>query len=301
MRRRNVLLLLFAMILLTTGMPRTASAQDDAEPEKEPPADVEPVFRLSDEQFEQMIFGKDLAAARKYLASRLDWELTRTDRVYHLTPVQRKKLEIAGKGSMKRLFDRFDEAKEKLHQAGGDFNQIGPMLQDFQPFQQGQHAYLFGEESIFAKTLKNTLTADQIATHAKDVYRTRVEWMVSLLDKALGLNADQHRRFVSLIVEETPPLKRYGDFDYDAVMWQASRLPQDKLKPIFDDAQLTKLLVRFGQARRMESILFGAGYLPASVPAAKGSAGAGDASKREAFEDRSQQGLLIGAGQTRRD
>ena len=110
---------------------------------------------------------------------------------------------------MKRLFDRFDEAKQKLHQAGGDFNQVGPMLQEFQPFQQGQHAYLFGEESIFAKTLKNTLTADQIATHEGCV-SDRVEWMVSLLDKALGLKADQHRRFVSLIVEETPPSSDTG-------------------------------------------------------------------------------------------
>jgi hypothetical protein len=299
MRRRPILLV--AMMLALLSMARAAQAQDEAEPQEEQPAEAEPQFQMTDEQFEQWIFGKDLGETRKHLQSRLDWEINRADQMYRLTAGQKKKLEVAGRGDMKRLFDRFQEAKEQLHRARGDFNQIGPILQELQSYKQAPHAYLFGDESMLAKTLKKTLSPEQIASHEKTIYRSRVEWMVSLLDSALGLKAEQHRRFVTLIVEETPPLKRYGNFDYDALMWQASRLPRDKIKPIFDDAQLTKLLVRFGQARRMESILFGEGYLPAKLPGVERSLDAEDGSKRKAFEDRTKRGLLIGAGQTRRD
>ena len=176
-----------------------------------------------------------------------------------------------------------------------------PIVQELQDFRQAPHAYLFVDESMLAKTLKRTLTHEQVAAHEKDVYRLRVEWMVSLLDTALGLKAEQHRRFVTLIVEETPPLKRYGNFDYDALMLQASKLPQDKIRPIFDDAQLTKLLVRFGQAKRMETILFGEGYLPARLPGAEQSAETEDGSKRKVLEVRTKGGPPIGSGRAARD
>ena len=116
---------------------------------------------------------------------------------------------------------------------------------------------------MLAKTLKRILTPDQVAAHAKDVYRSRVDLMVALLARAIGLNEDQHRRLVTAIVEGTPPLMRYGSFNYDAVMLQASRLPRDQIKPILDAEQLGKILVRFEQARRMENILIAEGYVHA--------------------------------------
>ena len=141
---------------------------------------------------------------------------------------------------MKRLFDRFEEAKERLRSSEEDLRRIDAGIAGVCRTSSGgpSHIHLFGGESLFAKTLKKTLTPEQVAAHDKNVYRSRVEWMVSLLDRALGLNAEQHRRFVALIVEETPPLKRYGNFDYDALLLQASRLPRGQIKPIFDDAQL---------------------------------------------------------------
>lgn len=125
--------------------------------------------------------------------------------------------------------------------------------------------------------------------------------MVSLLDVALGLKPDQHRRFVTLIVEETAPLRQYGSFDYDAMMYQASRLPRDRIKPILDDAQLTKLLVRFEQANRMKAILLDEGYLPATAPGPSRPSESDAGPKPKAFQDRSRGGLVIGAGQTGRN
>ena len=93
--------------------------------------------------------------------------------------------------------------------------------------------------------------------------------MAGLLDKRLNLNADQHRRLVTLVVEETPPLLRYGSFDYDAIMFQMSRLPREKLRQALDESQCRDLALRFDQARRMESVLISEGYISQGRPAAK--------------------------------
>jgi hypothetical protein len=303
MRRRPILLWLAATLIASLGMAGAARAQDEAEPEAEPAVEAQPEFQLqmTDDQFEQWILGKPLETARRLFESWLTKEIERNDRRYWLTPVQKKKLEVAGRGDMKRLFDRIQEAKDRFRSTGGKFNQIGPILQEMQAFQQAPHIYLFGDESMLGKTLKKTLTPGQIASHAKNFYRSRVEWMVSHLDVALGLKPDQHRRFVTLIVEETAPLKQYGSFEYDAMMYQASRLPRDRIRPILDDAQLTKLLVRFEQADRMKTILFNEGYLPSAVPGAGRPSELDGGPKPKAFEDQTRRRLLIGAGQTGRD
>ena len=62
MWRRHILVLLVAMMLGLLSMARVAQAQDEAEPDKEQPA--EPEFQMTDQQFEQWIFGKDLGAAK---------------------------------------------------------------------------------------------------------------------------------------------------------------------------------------------------------------------------------------------
>jgi hypothetical protein len=124
---------------------------------------------------------------------------------------------------------------------------------------------LFGDGSMFAKTLVRILTLDQ-RSRAREIerlatYKTRVHWVVLPLDKQLGLSREQHRRFVELIAKQTHPLERYGELDDDAVMLQASRLPEADLKPIFDDAQWHLLKGHFDQAKRIEKSLIEKGYL----------------------------------------
>ena len=106
MWRRQILLGLVAMLLAVSSMSRAAQAQDEADPEKVQPAEAEPRFVMTDAQFEQWMLGKAQGAVRKDLQSRLDWEIKRCDRMYLLTPGQKKKLEVAGRGDMKLgLFD----------------------------------------------------------------------------------------------------------------------------------------------------------------------------------------------------
>ena len=170
-------------------------AQDE-EPEKELVPQVGARFRMNDSQIEQWVFGKDLDIARRSLRNRLEEEINRADHKYHLDPGQKKKLEVAGHGDMKRLFDRFEEFRKRVNRREGDLHVNGVDFQELQSLQKSSSADLFGDDSMVAKTLKRILTPQQVASHEKDIYRSKVDLMVALLARAIGLNEDQHRRLV---------------------------------------------------------------------------------------------------------
>src|SRR5437868_4126499 len=82
---------------------------------EQPPPEV----AMTDEQFERSLFGRVGGAdqARNRLESRLAWEINRIDRSYGLGPEQKRKLEVAGRGDIKRFFDDLRKKKEMLDRA----------------------------------------------------------------------------------------------------------------------------------------------------------------------------------------
>jgi hypothetical protein len=258
--------------LAIAAIPRPAPAQELDGPEDAAPAqrpdeiDAAPDASTLERNFEQWIFGgRGAAETRKNLESALTRDIRRFDEKYGLTPAQKKKLELAGRLDVKRFFDRVEDARSEYRRAKGEagWDPVAAGVFELQRIQNLPHAELFGDDSMLAKTLRKTLTPEQVGRHEKTVYRARVEWMAGLLDRRLNLDAEQHRRLVSLVVDETPPLKRYGSFDYDAIMLQVARLPREKLRAALDEAQCRELALRFEQARRMESILISEGYISA--------------------------------------
>jgi hypothetical protein len=271
------------LAIAAAGRPGLAQEPDE-------PDDAAPVVNAADvvvqlgaqpleANIEQWVFGGQGAAeARKKLESALTQDINRYDRKYGLTLAQKKKLELAGRHDMKRFFDRVEDAKAEYRRAKGDWNQVNNSVFELQRMQNQPHSELFGDESMLAKTLKKNLTPEQVAWSERNVYRARVEWMAGLLDRRLKLDAEQHRRLVDLVVKETPPLKRYGSFDYDAMMFQMSLLTREKLRSILGEAQCQELVLRFDQARRMQGILVSEGYITRVEPPSGAAADRPDAS-----------------------
>ena len=148
--------------------------------------------------------------ARTRFDSALALRIDDLERACGVTEAQKKKLKLAGRGDIKRIFDRVEELKRKFLQNQNDPN--NNIWQAIQPLQVEVNAGLFGEGSIFQKTIKQTLNGDQVSRYDSLVlerklsrYRSTVEWFVVHLDKALGLSDDQRRRFTELILSETEP------------------------------------------------------------------------------------------------
>jgi hypothetical protein len=271
--RPSQLAWLFAC-LAAQGMLPVARAQahdDEVEEDAAPVLVQQNMFVYNEEHFNSWVFngaGGDANGVRNRFQSLLTLRIDYIDKVCGLSEVQKKKLHLAGDGDIKRFFDRVDEKRQKFLSVKRDQNNINEIFQEIQPLQQEMQAERFGDGSIFFKALKKTLKPDQVAKYeqAEEAkhrfrYRAKVDLAVAILDNAIGLSADQRTRLVKMISEETDVPRRFGQYDYYLVWYMASRLPEKRLKPLFDDKQWTVVTRQIQQARSMEQFLKQNGYL----------------------------------------
>jgi hypothetical protein len=224
-----------------------------------PAVDVVVAQGPSPEQVDQWIFGRlgGSTDARTKLDTSLSVRIDEIARVCGLSEDQKRKLRLAGRGDIKRFFDKVDDLKHRLQASASEAN--ANIWQEIQPLQAEINAGLFGENSIYAKTIKRTLNDDQNArfetiAHSRILtrHRSTVEWFVAHLDKALGLTEEDRRRFIELLVTEAKPPKKFGQADYWYFLLEIADMPESKIKPIFDAQQWRLLSAQFPRARGME-------------------------------------------------
>jgi hypothetical protein len=260
---------LVILVLAIVGGSQVARAQADDEPVDDvnarPARAMAPVIvqqALNFDQMDQWVFGRfgGSGGARNKLDSSLLLRIDDLERTCGITEAQKKKLRLAGRGDIKRFFDRVEDLKRKFQLGQNEPN--ANIWQEIQPLQIELNTGLFGDESIYAKTIRRTLSHDQAArfesrSHERRSHRFRatVDWFVVHLDKGLGLTDDQRRRFVELLVNEAPAPKKFGQGDYWFLLLQTAKLPETKVKPIFDSPQWRLLTRQFAQARGMEQWL----------------------------------------------
>jgi len=259
------------MALAVAGTAPSARAQRDV-PEIEIDEAVprpHPIV-VSDQQFDRWVFGVFGADGfRRRAELSLTSHLNDVDRICPLTAVQKNKLLLAGRGDIKRYFDHVEEARIKIHDQSIDRVELQAVRQEFQPHAPNSRPELFGVKSLFSKSLKNTLTAEQFARYQEVIrdgsvarHRATITWVVGVMDNTLRLSDEQHRQLEELLAKETRPPKRFGEYDYYGVMFQMSRLPEASLKPIFDDDQWGKLSRQLAFAVRLEPTLKEGGFVP---------------------------------------
>ena len=216
--------------------------------------------------------GRNAQSARSRLDDQLTLQIDRLDRNCGISPEQRTKLMLAGHGDIKKFFDKVAEKKRKFDELKHDQNRIGEIFQEIQPLQLTFNQGIFNDNSIYQKTVKNTLNDEQRDKFRRmndDLmlfrYRSRVALAVSMLDNSIGFSADQRRKFEKLLVDETKPPKKFSQYDTQVVFLQASHIPEAKVKAIFDDDQFRVLSRQFQQARNMEPFLRSNGFIGEEV------------------------------------
>ena len=276
-RDRQLARFVFFVLALVIVVPGPiARAQDDDDLEENHNAQAagmmrEAIVQLMPnvEQVDQWIFGRfgGSGGARNKLDSSLKLRIEDLDRSCHISELQKKKLLLAGRGDIKRFFDKIEEVKRKFQSGQNDPN--ANIWQDIQPLQVELNTGLFGDDSIYKKTISRTLGGDQLYRYESLLrerklvrYKATLEWFVVHLDKGLGFSDDQRQRFVELLFSESRPPKKFGQGDYWYLMLQTARLPESRLKPIFDVPQWRLLSRQFDQARGMEPWLKSNGVIP---------------------------------------
>ena len=230
---------------------------------------------MTDDQFDQWVFGgpRNSHAGRSKLDARLTLQIDDVSRMCKLSEDQKKKLLLAGHGDIKRFFEQVEEKRKKFEKVKNDQNRIGEIYQELMPLQTALNSGLFGEGSIYGKTIKRVLGEEQDERYQEAIqeknrfrYRAKIELVVALLDQSVGFRDEQRRKLVELIVNETQPPTRFGSYDYYLVLYQASKIGKAKIKPFFNDRQWALLSRQLNQGRGMEHFLRTQGLLPPAQP-----------------------------------
>jgi hypothetical protein len=149
----------------------------DGNADSEDPAELQPIrrARIAADWLEQAFFGQaESTVVHGELETNVAREVEWLGETYGLTAGQKQKLTLAGRGDIKRQFDRIDELKQKVRSMSVDaanFQKLvdlqNSLLQDASAWRAKLKAGQFREETLFAKTLRKILTAEQIARHAQ--------------------------------------------------------------------------------------------------------------------------------------
>jgi hypothetical protein len=211
----------------------------------------------TDENFEQWVFNRgggpaqNAASARKELDRSLLLNIQDIDRVCKLTEAQKKKLELAGRGDIKRFYDHYEVVKQKFHrlkqkqQDENNWQELwNELWQDINPLQTKFQSGLFHEDSLIYKSLRHSLTAEQLpryqaqaAERRKFHHRASIELAVNSFEQSMPLRDAQRQELIALLLKELKPSRKSNQIEGYIVNVRMSLLPDDKLKPVFDRTQ----------------------------------------------------------------
>lgn len=251
----------FACALLLSG---PGIAQDDAGAAEDEEAVEADRFEVAESVFDDWAFrhGETAETTRAKLERDLVSQIEDVDRVVKLTGEQRAKLLLAGGIDVKRYFDDVEAVRKKFLSVRKDRQRFGDIWREIHPLQSRIYAGIFDEDSIFRKSLRKTLSPEQAGEHERSeqerrafLYRAEVECLVALLEDVLPLEAEQRERLLDLVIRETRRPRISSEYDHYVVLWQLSRLPEDQLKPIFDETQWKVLTEQFRNMRDIGELL----------------------------------------------
>jgi hypothetical protein len=234
-------------------------------------------------QLERSVFQQygNASGARRQLDWQLAMKIVEIERTCKLTDAQKKKLQLAGRGDIKRFFDRYEEIKRKTETSEQDEQAVADLGQDISAlnlllFQAG----IFHDDSLLIKSLPNTLTDEQFAQYDASAgerraarHRECIERAVATLQRTfdialvrLGKNSvmreQQRQDLITLMTRETKPSPKPGNFDTLVLIIQLGHIPQQKLKRVFDQDQLEVMNQQLAEYQQLEPMLKQAGLIP---------------------------------------
>ncbi len=253
-----------------------------------PPVQV----RLSIVNFDEAVFGpasgttSDPAVKRQLLTALLARKVSDVERLRELTAVQRKKLELAGRGDLYRLFEQIEDLRSRCQAVGQQDQEQNAMTlllewgksvsREIQPLKAALAAGPFGERSLFAKTLTGMISPAELAEYRRQQSSAASQPAQPLnegvrLPVPLGI-ADRNARLAEVLAEWEKAASRidrldcqFNRFKYDrtfGVEWRSAgalaieksgsavyRITPDPIKP----GEMSKKLAAGGAPYTLKS------------------------------------------------
>ena len=243
----------------------------------ERPAEQGPQFEVRLEQIDQWVFGNVVGRGQSGTSGidRLNVLLSARCEgiasVVSLSEDQVRKLRLAGRGDIHRFMEKVDAVHVKFEAVRNDQEKMNQMWQEVQPLQQQFQAGLFGAGSLFNKVLSEILDEQQLYNVRTDEqkrqrfgYQARIWRALAQLERSTPLTKEQRDKLLDLLLATPPPL-RFGQHDHYYVLWQLSKIPEEKIRPHFDETQWKAILLHRKQGDRMAGFLRSNKMIPAGT------------------------------------
>ena len=223
-------------------------------------------------QFDSWIFRttRTESAAREVLRSEIELQISRIERTVELKEFQKERIRLAGKGDIKRFFDRVEKARAVFRALGTDFNQnnINEAYQLTVPLQQELSNGLFKEDSLLKKVLSASLNEQQSETIREEAERraklqteSSVKMWIAQLGRKVPMTNEQREAFYELACQHVQPIRGNKQYTTYFIAYQMSRLPREKLEAILDEAQWKAVKTTLIQAESWRAMLKQQGML----------------------------------------
>jgi hypothetical protein len=223
-------------------------------------------FVLTEEQFNQWLTNNNEGAAQQ-IDSQVKMHIAALDRVCKLSAEQREKLQLAGRGDAARFESQIAALRAELVNKSYKNQEINDVFQRIQPFQQKFQTGLLGDDSLFKKIVSRTLDQSQQTEYEVEQqkrreadYVARVDMYVAMVDRAAPMSDQQREELLALFRKHTRPPKQTGQQQIYYVMYQASKIPPEELKKVFDEAQLKVIEKAFRQGASYKNMLERQGF-----------------------------------------
>jgi hypothetical protein len=226
------------------------------------------------------------ASVRGRLEIILAGRLERQKEDWNLTDAQVETLRLAGRGDIKHFLDRLDDLARILNDANTDFGDLRDVGSAISEAANTLENGFFREDSLYFKVLARQLNLEQHGDREKALlernrrrYEAVVAQAVDTMHGTLGLTERQSTQLADLLLSNTLPPRRFGKAsDVALVLFQASKIPTEVLKPVFNETQWRSMslwLSRYRDRNGIEGALRRNGFIfDADPPGARpGSAG----------------------------
>ena len=130
--------------------------------------------------------------------------------------------------------------------------------------------------------MARTVTGEQLSKHRAALddrlrlrHRSNIEGAIRDIERHVVIKIPQQEALVELLISEIPPPKSSHDYDETLVKYQLSRIPEQKLRPIFDEDQWPQVRQALDGFHELEAALAQQGLIgeegveasnPATIP-----------------------------------
>jgi len=211
-------------------------------------------------QFED--HGASETQTRKRFLSLLDSQSQAMIRLYSLSAAQAKKLYLAGKGDIHQYFSRLSEIRSKSTSVPPRGEQVDAIMKEHQNSLRGG---IFGDESLFQKTLRTILTDEQRARYQsieREQQRRILESVMLDWDRTADrfkLWGEPRKKFIELLIPHLHVPANAGAYSHSIVFLEAWR-HREQVRPLLTATEWEKFEWQVGRAKEVIPTLEARGF-----------------------------------------